>query len=190
MIPFKSPKVPDYLTGVPVFNPLECTQIIQLFDSSPKIQTAQIGNKEYVGEIRRSDIVWLEENEKSGWVYDKIQDAILKANDDAWRFAIHTMELIQLTKYEGDNMGHYAKHIDTVHKRGSMRKVSIVVQLSPENSYEEGNLKLFLGKEPILADRKVGTATIFPSYLLHEASLVTEGTRYSLVCWANGPAFK
>jgi len=30
----------------------------------------------------------------------------------------------------------------------------------------------------------------FPSYTLHEVTPVTKGTRYTLVGWVHGPAFK
>ena len=35
-----------------------------------------------------------------------------------------------------------------------------------------------------------GTATLFPSYMLHRVTPVTEGIRHSLTVWAHGPAFR
>lgn len=32
--------------------------------------------------------------------------------------------------------------------------------------------------------------TFFPSYVMHRVKPVTEGVRYSLVCWVSGPSFK
>ena len=35
-----------------------------------------------------------------------------------------------------------------------------------------------------------GMITFFPSWLIHDVTPVTQGTRYSLVGWVNGPNFK
>jgi PKHD-type hydroxylase len=37
------------------------------------------------------------------------------------------------------------------------------------------------------AVRTQGTAFFFPSFLEHQATMVTKGTRYSLACWFDGP---
>ena len=35
-----------------------------------------------------------------------------------------------------------------------------------------------------------GSIIVFPSYQLHQVTEITEGTRYSLVCWAEGPRWR
>ena len=38
--------------------------------------------------------------------------------------------------------------------------------------------------------RGQGTAVIFPSFVLHRVTPVTQGTRWSLTLWSHGPAFR
>jgi PKHD-type hydroxylase len=71
-----------------------------------------------------------------------------------------------------------------------VRKLSLVIQLSDEEDYVGGNLELKFGKEPVILSKKRGTMLLFPYYVLHRVTPVTEGTRYSLVSWVTGPAFK
>jgi len=40
------------------------------------------------------------------------------------------------------------------------------------------------------APKTRGTATLFPSYLLHRVTPVTQGERFSLTIWAHGPQFR
>ena len=40
------------------------------------------------------------------------------------------------------------------------------------------------------APRTRGSATLFPSFVLHRVTPVTGGTRWSLTLWAHGPAFR
>ena len=35
-----------------------------------------------------------------------------------------------------------------------------------------------------------GLIAVFPSYVLHQVTPVTQGSRQSLVAWISGPAFK
>ena len=39
-------------------------------------------------------------------------------------------------------------------------------------------------------DKTQGTLIMFPSYVLHEVTPVTKGTRNSLVTWVTGKQFK
>jgi PKHD-type hydroxylase len=38
--------------------------------------------------------------------------------------------------------------------------------------------------------KKQGTVIVFPSYVLHEVTPITQGTRHSLVAWLAGDPFK
>ena len=78
-----------------------------------------------------------------------------------------------------------------------VRKVSMTLNLSPENSYEGGNLKFDFGPHTSGERYKVceeirpqGSMVVFPSYEHHSVTPVTKGTRHSLVLWALGAPFK
>ena len=70
------------------------------------------------------------------------------------------------------------------------RKLSLVVQLSDPEDYEGGDLEIYTGHEPLVVKKKKGMTAFFPSYQLHGVTPVTKGTRYSLVVWVHGPAFR
>ena len=65
--------------------------------------------------------------------------------------------------------------------KGSCRQLSVVVQLNDD--YSGGILSFF--NDQYLIPKQKGLAVVFPSNFLfpHRVSLVTEGTRFSLVTW-------
>ena len=49
---------------------------------------------------------------------------------------------------------------------------------------------MYFSDTPNVAMKEQGTLTAFPSYVLHEVTPLTKGTRYSLVAWIGGKDFK
>jgi len=93
-----------------------------------------------------------------------------------------------------NNQGRYTLFPDYV---GKVRKISMTLNLSTENSYEGGNLKFDFGPHSSGERFKVceeirpqGSMIVFPSYEYHCVTPVTKGTRYSLVLWSLGAPFK
>jgi PKHD-type hydroxylase len=68
--------------------------------------------------------------------------------------------------------------------------LSLVLQLSDPAQYEGGNLQVMTGSEPQTVRKQRGLVAAFPSYVLHQVTPVTQGTRQSLVAWVSGPQFK
>ena len=70
----------------------------------------------------------------------------------------------------------------------SMRKLSVSVQLSDPNHYKGGNLEFadFIGTPEQKYLRPKGTVIVFPSFIPHQITPVTEGVRHSLVGWYEG----
>jgi len=79
---------------------------------------------------------------------------------------------------------------------GKVRKLSVTINLSDENSYEGGNLMFDLGSHSknqfheCTVARKKGSIVVFPSYIDHCITPITKGTRFSLVNWLLGRPFK
>lgn len=79
---------------------------------------------------------------------------------------------------------------------GKIRKLSVTISLNDPSEYDGGNLQFDLG--PHRPDRyhtcteirPRGSVIVFPSYVHHQVTPVTRGTRYSLVCWNLGAPFK
>jgi PKHD-type hydroxylase len=169
------------------FNSDECKQIIELGKALPQ-QRGTTFNQDT--EYRASNVAWIYPSDESNWVFARIAQIVNNLNDNFFGFDLFGMvEGLQFTVYEGVEEGKYGKHTDVMFQ-GTVRKLSITVQLSDENSYEGGDLILHTGKDGYTNSKGQGRLLAFPSYTLHEVKPVTKGTRYSLVAWVTGKPFK
>ena len=98
------------------------------------------------------------------------------------------------TTPEGKPLRGYTENTNYV---GKVRKLSITINLNEPGEYEGGNLKFDFG--PHAAGKRFhecteirpqGSLIVFPSYVYHQVTPVTRGTRYSLVLWSLGEPFK
>jgi PKHD-type hydroxylase len=64
------------------------------------------------------------------------------------------------------------------------------VQLADPSEYEGGNLQVMTSGQPQTVRKQRGLIAVFPSYVLHQVTPVTQGSRQSLVAWVSGPAFR
>jgi len=145
-------------------------------------------------EIRKSRIKWIPQNDEWWWLYERLANMAVEANNTLWRFDLQQIpEWIQYTEYHAPT-GHYDWHVDIGAGIFSKRKVSITVQLSDPSDYEGGNLELFQGGD--IAEsvrqslRKQGCVCLFPSYLMHRVTPVTKGIRKSFVLWLGGGHYR
>ncbi len=88
-------------------------------------------------------------------------------------------------------------HTPESHNVGKVRKLSVTINLSEPGDYEGGLLNFDYG--PHTAGERYkecteikpqGSIIVFPSFLYHQVTPVTKGTRYSLVLWITGRPFK
>ena len=176
------------------FSTEELDKIYKEVDIIP-FQQAIIGeNSEENLEMRSSSIKWIPPNEQWAWLYEKLMNMIIEANDAIWHFDLHNLtDYIQYTEYYAEKGGHYNWHQDMGPGEMSKRKISITVQLSDHDEYEGGDLEYFKGGDPEKADkapRGKGVVFIFPSYMMHRVTKVTKGTRRSFVLWVGGEHYK
>lgn len=80
---------------------------------------------------------------------------------------------------------------------GKVRKLSMTINLNKPGEYEGGNLKFDFGPHAFgnrfhecEEIRPQGSIVVFPSFIDHCVTPVTQGTRYSLVLWALGEPWK
>ena len=59
--------------------------------------------------------------------------------------------------------------------------------LSPADKYKGGDLEVSDHGVLKLGIREQGSINLFPSYMPHRVAPVTEGERWALVIWINGP---
>jgi PKHD-type hydroxylase len=173
------------------FTQEEVERIINLASVYTEQDATIIGNSEGVEEaIRKSKVRWLPNNSSWAWIYDRIAAMSVEANNALWHFDLHSIiDDIQFTEYEAGG-GHYDWHVDIGPSTISHRKISIVVQLSDEEAYAGGNLELMPGNHSFAVPRKKGAVAIFPSFMLHRVTPVTEGLRQSLVLWVGGSHYR
>ena len=81
--------------------------------------------------------------------------------------------------------------------QGKCRKLSVTVNLNSPGEYEGGKLKFDCGPHAkgerfheCDEIKPQGSIIVFPSFLYHQVTPVTKGTRYSLVLWTLGKPFR
>ena len=143
------------------------------------------------------------------WIYDILNPFIHAANKQAgWNFQWDWNEPSQFTVYNKNQFyGWHCDQLSTPYNdtntefpqenfNNKYRKLSLTLQLTPSSEYKGGDFqfKWFdYGKVKINQlknGRELGTLIIFPSFIWHQVTPVTEGTRQSLVNWSIGKPFK
>jgi PKHD-type hydroxylase len=146
-----------------------------------------------ISDYRVCDIAWLKSNETESdfdWVYATLTDAIKKVNNEYFQFDLTHLTALQFTVYDGKNNSNYQKHMD-LGRSFPNRKLSFSIQLSDDYEYTGGDLRFhYIKTQPEIAPRTRGKIIFFPTWMVHDVTPVTQGIRYSLVGWVNGPNFK
>lgn len=141
-------------------------------------------------EVRRSHIVFLKNEPKYQWLYERIWQAAQECNERFFAVDIHGIESnVQLARYDSSDRGFYNWHMD-FGRDVSHRKISISIQLSHPGDYEGGDLELLFDREPHRLERARGAFIAFPSFVMHRVTPVTRGTRWSLVAWIAGKRWR
>jgi len=139
--------------------------------------------------VRRSQVSWLENNSDTAWVFKKLAHVASQLNAEHFGFDLTGFgEALQLTNYDQAENGMYGWHRDF--GGGISRKLSMAVQLTDPSEYEGGNLQMFTSLQPQNVRKQRGLIAVFPAYVLHQVTPVTQGSRQSLVAWVSGPSFK
>ena len=88
-------------------------------------------------------------------------------------------------------------YTDNPNMVNKIRKLSLTINLNLPGEYEGGNLKFDFGPHApgnryheCTEIRPQGSIIVFPSYIYHQVTPVTNGTRYSLVLWTLGKPFQ
>jgi PKHD-type hydroxylase len=169
-----------------------CDYFIEWFKED-MAKTGKVGfgkmQNNYAQDIRRNTNCFYHETTPLAHImYGFMEDANKYAE---WDFKIGRRESVQISKYDSKDKGCYDWHLDTFapDNIGYQRKLTGVLLLSDPNEFEGGQLRI--GREntnPTLQHK--GSLVVFPSYMEHKVEEVTKGTRYSVVAWAWGNAFK
>lgn len=173
---------PLIFTGI--FPPEECRRIVALSLHRPQRAGAMMYAKP---NIRKSTIAWIDIQEDSRWLYAKVWDTFQAVNRWFKYDLLGLVDEIQFARYApGDSFGW---HLDTGGGQTSTRKLSMSVQLCDDDEYCGVDLEICACPQ-LDPRRRRGTIIVFPSFLAHRVTPVTQGARCSLVAWAHVPAFK
>jgi PKHD-type hydroxylase len=168
------------------FSKDDCEQIKEQAQLFPQIKADTFSGEKDPN--RDSTVRWIEPTADTRWIFESLQNFANEANEALFKAAITGFtESIQYTEYEGKGT-HYGWHPD-IGPEKNKRKISVVVQLSDPADYEGGELVINTGHE-VSTDNQQGSVILFPSFLLHKVSPLISGSRYSLVSWISGPAWR
>ncbi|MBP0630789.1 MULTISPECIES: 2OG-Fe(II) oxygenase [unclassified Cupriavidus] len=136
--------------------------------------------------VRDCHLFWVPRSERTEWIFSRLWEAAQRFNK-AYQFELSPeMGMAQLTRYTPGQQ--YNWHMDLGSKDASVRKISIVLQLSANKDMEGGGTEIFYGDaidNQLHAD--IGDVVVFPSFVMHRAAMITGGVRWTLVIWLTGP---
>lgn len=177
----------SWKTGV---QPQECEQLINEFDKGVygrgKVGSGKDGG--IVECLRKTEIQWIE---KDLIINRVVGSFINEANLAYFKFKLSGTEKIQFAKYSEACMYDWHTDINIDQLVEEPRKLSLMIQLSDPDDYKGGEFQLYNGtNEPIEPDvRSQGSVIVFDSRMWHRIKPITEGVRFSIVCWCIGPRF-
>ena len=187
-----------------------CDQIIER-GKQEQLSQALIGDMTS-GNIKKNNLKKLNKTRNSNvafindqWIYNEILPFVNEANKKSgWNFELDWAESCQFTVYKKNQFydwhcdsfrDPYGKDSDKNHI-GKIRKLSVTVSLNDSKEYKGGTLEFQPRDEKnpniVIQCNEIlekGSIVVFPSYVWHRVTPVTEGTRYSLVIWNLGKPF-
>jgi len=189
-----NPSLNAVATVAGYFSAAECEAIVAL-GSARVASEATISGREgdsakAQAAVRKNGVTWLQREPATAELFAKVERIAQDMNRKLYRFELAGfVDPIQFTRYEttGD---YYTWHEDLGTGQTSLRKLSLVVQLSDPASYTGCDLQVFNDGEPSGLSRVRGTVLIFPAWRLHRVTPLESGIRYSLVTWIAGPPFR
>jgi 2-oxoglutarate-Fe(II)-dependent oxygenase superfamily protein len=166
------------------FSEEECRAIVCLHDSYSMVTSRM--NYASGDPVRNCNLFWLPRNDQTEWIFSRLWE-VTKRFNEKYQFELSPeMGMAQLTRYTPGQQ--YNWHMDLGPKQASVRKISIVLQLSSNKDMQGGGTEIFYGDS---IDKQlhtdIGDVVVFPSFVMHRAALITSGVRWSLVIWLTGP---
>jgi PKHD-type hydroxylase len=184
------------------------TEIIDIIEKDLCSYGLETHQSELIGEKinenkRNSKNSWIP---TTYWLSGFIWHYVMRANRENFLYDLRAIdnESMQYTFYDVGQF--YDWHTDSslsIHNKPEtyeealnppaeyIRKLSVVLQLTDENSYKGGNLELTSDEgEVYIAPREKGSIIMFDSRTKHRVTEVTEGSRKSVVAWVVGPRWR
>ncbi len=179
------------LTCPAMFSQDECAEIIRMAQIEGLREAGLVRGRQNES-IRTARISWLDEEGEADWVFSRVTSTVIAANRTHFSFDLTEFaERVQVAVYDASNASHFDWHSDIGSGTfAEKRKLTLVAQLSDPADYIGGRLELNATGRVDVVGTVQGDAILFPSYILHRVTEVTDGSRYSLTTWIHGPAFR
>ena len=186
-LPDKEPENLRQWVYTDILTPDACDKIVAAYDQElvTKLPPVIGSNEGAINtDIRNVERVMLPTYKDIG---GRLAAAGFSANNQAWKFNITHSNQAEFLKYPTG--GRYTEHLDTfLNPSEECRKLTVLAFLNDD--FKGGKFFIRDGHEKYYPPQEKGTVLVFPSFLLHGVEDITEGTRYSAVCWMVGPFFK
>jgi PKHD-type hydroxylase len=179
----------DYCWFDGVFTRDEVRRIIELADDFPP-EEATVGNYRNIdANIRSSVVHWMHPNADTLWLFERLVAIVGACNQQRYGFELTGLnEGLQVAEYGPG--GFFSWHKDHGPDMHSIRKLSVTVQLSDPDDYEGGEMEFMASPHAQTAPKGIGTAIVFPSFVMHRVLPITQGKRRSVVGWFSGPPYR
>jgi PKHD-type hydroxylase len=164
----------------------DCDEIIAACREFPLTPPTTVGEDNYPGH-RQADARKVGMNERTRWLFELLCAVASEATKTS--FGLKLTGIVRAPQYVEyrPGWGHFAWHNDYSHGLAEApRKATIIIQLSAPDEYEGGSLQTF-GIDVEDLPRERGTILMFPSFVFHRVTPVTQGMRRALVAWIAGP---
>ena len=157
------------------FSAADCGELIQKLNKelTPIIQTQQ--NNEYRSvHVRDIDIDEI----------PRLKNVVLSANDQIFKFELYNDTVDCFFAQYSEGMHYDQLHLDCI--AGELqRKLSFSLLLTDD--FVGGDFELIM---PPSIEKLAGKLIVFPSYLPHRVTRVTQGVRYAIFGWFYGPQYR
>lgn len=180
-------------------SPDECIRLIGIFDASATTSPGRLSGGTLT-DTRICETLWLDDTDETAWLFVRLAGLVAEVNRKNFHFDLEEFrESAQILRYAAPVVsptgttaaGRYDRHVDIgAGGHSATRKLSLSIQLSPPGDYTGGGLLIGDDTERWSAPRERGTAILFPSFVRHSVAPLGSGTRYALVAWVHGPAFR
>ena len=175
---------PYYVYWNGVFSDCELNDFENICDTYDRERALTIGanNQEEIEKVRKSEVCFINRNDKTSWIFDRFNNAINNINQEFYGFELNGYEAFQYTVYNSNDQGKYDWHMDTVmgfmpdNNMDEIRKLTCVMLLKdPVKDFSGGEFELNISNEecPMTPpEMKKGTIIAFPSFLIHRVKPV------------------
>ena len=175
----------DHLPGA--FSPAELDRLEDYCDRL-LLAEATLGGRRQAEQMRVTRLAEIRPEPPIHWFYERMAAGV-QAMNRHYGFELSGFhEALQFMVYHHHDGGHFGWHMDVGPR--TPRKLSLTLQLTDPSRYQGGDLQFFTGDMVRAAPRDRGMLIAFPSYMVHQVTPVTAGTRKSIVAWVSGPQFR